>query len=316
MRVAVWEYCTATGFGAHPDHPAHRLWQLGRSMRDALTADFAAMPNVQAWGSPASSAPWQEQLHTLSYAADWIVPIAPEQNGLLAEVVARLTPGTARCLACSLASIQLTSDKFRFAQHLEQAGIATPRTWLVSHRPESLGYPCVVKPRDGAGSFATFRLDSASDWPVVLAQAAAVGVDLTTGIVQPWIAGVGVSVAFLCGPSGNWPIATTEMRIGPRLEYLGGVSPAAARLEPRAITLAKAALSTVAGLCGFVGVDLLVGETGCAEKDFVLEVNPRVCASYPGLRQRAKGNLAAEMLKIVANHEPAWIAWSPDRVSW
>ncbi len=128
-------------------------------------------------------------------------------------------------------------------------------------------------------------------------------------IVQPFVSGLAASVAFLCGPSGNLTLPATEQHLSDdgRFHYLGGRLPLAPELAERARHLAGWAVASVAGLRGYVGVDLVLGET--VEDDAAIEINPRLTTSYVGLRALAESNLAEAMLEVAAGGATRKLTW-------
>jgi len=65
-------------------------------------------------------------------------------------------------------------------------------------------------------------------------------------------------------------------------------------LNERAQQLALRAVGVVAGLFGYVGVDVVLGASNDADR--VIEINPRLTTSYVGLRRLARFNLAEMLL--------------------
>ena len=66
-------------------------------------------------------------------------------------------------------------------------------------------------------------------------------------------------------------------------------------LKKEAFLLAEKVAESFAGLCGYIGVDLILGQTGVS----VVDVNPRLTTSYVGLRQVSRFNVAEAMLDAV-----------------
>jgi len=99
-----------------------------------------------------------------------------------------------------------------------------------------------------------------------------------------------------------------------RFRYHGGRCPLPRDLDSRARKLALAAVHLVGDARGFVGVDLLLDTSG-AQKDWVVEVNPRLTTSYVGLRALCTSNLAAAWLAVVSGELPSPLpAWHPGTV--
>lgn len=290
-RVFVYEYCTATGLGRDQSDPAHSLFREGRAMRNAVAADFAAVPGV----AMAESAD----------EADWAVIIAPEFDGILAKTTGAIG---CRLLGPSPDAVAVTSDKLALA-HLWQAnGVPTPRTVPIDLFDE-VGFPCVFKPRDGAGSEDTFRCERTSvDRRIVHLRR-----DM---IAQPFVPGRAASVAFLVGPRETVALPPTFQHLSDdgRFAYLGGELPIPPDLADRAVALGRQAIDSVPGLLGYVGVDLILGDAADGSADVAIEINPRLTTSYVGLRALTDENLAGAMLRVASCEPVGDIAWKPGPV--
>ena len=247
--------------------------------------------------------------------ADAALVIAPECDGALERYACRLEQLGAVSLGCDRRSIALCADKLAMARHFEAVGIATPPTvpFLVN---EPIETPAVIKPRFGAGCENTFLWRSVDDF--------ARGPTEGEWVVQPFVDGTSCSVSLIVsGSSGreatrDHHIGTGTRSPGPaptesgrehrkiplmagrqcisqhgqpiRLRYDGGHMPLDAALWDRAMDLSTRAASTVPGLSGFVGVDLVLAEN--PNEDVVIEINPRLTVSFVVLRHLAKTNLA------------------------
>jgi predicted ATP-grasp superfamily ATP-dependent carboligase len=66
-------------------------------------------------------------------------------------------------------------------------------------------------------------------------------------------------------------------------------------------------------LAGYVGVDVVLGDTEDGSQDQAIEINPRLTTSYIGLRRLARDNLAEALLALMAGQHvpsPRWHAGS------
>jgi predicted ATP-grasp superfamily ATP-dependent carboligase len=325
MRVFVYEHTCATGGEALAG-----LRVEGRAMLAAVLTDFAKLrdvvPATLVAADVGSVGEWptrvvyseevQAAFHEEARAADWTLVIAPETDGVLTDWRRVVEEVGGRLLGPSAAATALAADKYRLAEHWRQHGVATPPTTLGPTSAAALTFPVVCKPRFGAGSQATFRLDAPADLAAALDAAAAEGFvhDL---IFQPWIPGLAASIAWLVGPAERLPLlaATQELSADGRCTYRGGRLPLSADLALRAVAASRPAVESVPGLLGYVGVDLVLGAAADGSDDWAIELNPRLTTSYVGLRALAVDNLAGAMLRVAAGERLEPIRWRSGEVS-
>ncbi|MBY0461089.1 MAG: ATP-grasp domain-containing protein, partial [Gemmataceae bacterium] len=239
--------------------------------------------------------------------------IAPETAGLLARCAETVEDEwhRGRLLGCTREAIELTSDKLTLAHHWKAHGVRTPATSDRAPTPCEL-FPVVWKPRDGAGSADTFLIRDRFE----LAAALATSGPQRPMILQEFVHGKAASVAFLCGPHEAIPLvpAFQTLSADGRLKYLGGELPIPPDLATRAVTIARAAVGCVPGLFGYVGVDVVLGDSPDGSGDHAIEINPRLTTSYLGLRRLAGFNLAAAMLAVARGEPVAPAPWKNEVV--
>lgn len=289
MKVFVYEHVTANGIGRDPASPWHSLYIEGNAMLAAVRDDFAAVPGVEVLLGSAG------EFDVLATTANWSFVIAPESDGILAELYRRVQQLGGRWLGCSAPAIVLATDKIALFQHWQSLKLPTPETVRFPKRPSR--YPAVMKRRDGCGSDGTRLIRTEWDWPA----------ETDGWIAQPFIAGQPASVAFLIGTNQTIALPPTFQSISDdgQFQYRGGSLPIPADLEARAEALARRGIESLPGLFGFVGVDLILGDA----KEWLLEINPRLTTSYVGLRALAKSNLVECLLKL-AGGGSASIEWN------
>ena len=211
----------------------------------------------------------------------------------------------------------MTADKLALGRHLAERGIPTPacRPYVEGEEGNGLGFPLVWKPRHGAGSQATFLVDSAAELLACAAAARAEGY-VGEAVIQPFVPGTPASVAFLVGPRQRLALLPAEQHLTAdgRFRYRGGALPLAPHLAERAVRLGERAVDAGQGLQGYVGVDVVLGDAPDASGDHVIEINPRLTTSYVGLRALATGNLAEALFAVVEGHETPAMTWRPGRV--
>ncbi len=237
--------------------------------------------------------------------SDATLLVAPETDGILQDYCRRAVEAGARLISPSERAVAAAANKLRLAQFLSDAGVPTPLTRPLTAGqtlPSDFPYPAVVKPVRGAGSIGVRLVPtpSGADRPTE-------GERPSERVLQEFVDGVPASVAFLCGPSGRWPLVPCRQQLtgDGRFRFGGGTLPLPEPLAGRATRLADAALShTLPRVVGYVGVDLVLGDEPDGARDVVIEINPRVTTSYVGLRVAARGNLAAAMLAVADDGQP------------
>ncbi len=315
MLLLIYEYLTAQGIGQAPDSPAHGMYLEGRAMRDALVEDFSRIPGAKVFAFPDESAPvGHESFEDMCHHSDWTVLIAPEFNGCLTGLAEDVERVGGNLLGPTSQAICLSSDKLSLFHHWRKHRIPTPAT--TDREPISCeAFPVVWKPRDGAGSTMTFRINSAQD---VVRVKAIIKTENYRGpmVIQEYISGQPASIAFLCGPGGNIPLlpGTQLLSDDGRFSYLGGQIPLSPVLADRAVKLGQKALDSVAGLRGYVGVDIILGSPEDGSQDYAIEINPRLTTSYVGLRKMADFNIAQAMLQAATNSLQISMKWKAGRV--
>ncbi len=322
MKLFIYESLSAGGLG---DDAPQSLRAEGRAMLTAAAADFGSVAEV-------STLLWRDDIADISGVrclrtsvgdephrfaaaigdADAVLIIAPEFDDILAQRSEHVLVRQRRLIGCQPAAIRATADKFALAQHWANRRVPTPATCLAAVEAPAT-FPVVLKPRDGAGSQATRLVTDAAAWPSQLAEAIREmpGRDF---LVQPFHPGKACSVAFLVGARQTVSLVPTEQTLSDdgRFQYRGGRLPLSADEARRAVDLATIALDGIAGLAGYVGVDLILGHDG---HDVVIEINPRLTTSYIGLRALCRDNLAAAWLRVLDGERDVRLSWRVGPVS-
>ncbi len=321
MNLFLYESLSAGGLG---DDAPRSLCQEGWAMLSSAAGDFAKVAHVSTLLSGevadipgirclrTSAAEERRRFAEMIAESDAVLLIAPEFDDILARRSEQVLTQGRRLLGCRPDAVRATADKFALARFWGDRSVPTPLTDIASNEPPR-SFPVVLKPRDGAGSMATRLIVDAASWSDHLAAARAEmpGSEL---IVQPYHPGKACSVAYLVGPRQTLPLVPTEQRISNdgRLQYLGGRLPLTADEARRAVELATAAIEGMAGLAGYVGVDLILGGDGT---DVAIEVNPRLTVSSIGLRALCRDSLAAAWLRLLDGERGVELSWRPGPIA-
>ncbi len=320
-RIFVYEYLSGGGepggsaessgteLRTDPQTESHsELLAAGLSMRDAVSADLLELDHCEVSVAACESTgpvpdgaravvprSGESALDFVARQADmhshvWV--IAPETGGVLAQLNRCVDP--VRWLGCDGPAIELTSGKRNTLLRLAHAGITTPLAF--EHAPEIVRW--VVKPNDGAGAIDT-RLHATEeaaleDWSSRSRAGSPV-------VVEPWIEGETLSLSLMCrdGQAELLSINRQHLTIDADglLSYDGvdvDVTPVCGPRGAPLNALARAIGRAVAGLRGFVGVDV-VWHVRCGP--VAIEINPRVTCAYVGLSRVLDRNLGAETLR-------------------
>ena len=247
--------------------------------------------------------------HALT-TVDAALVVAPETDDILPSLLERVEQAGVINLGSASAAVRFVSDKHTLAQRLAAAGIAVPAGALgLEHARRMLEKfgAIVTKPNRGAGCIDTHVCRSRADLASLPCR--------TDWLVQEHVPGLAASAAFIVPRSGRpIPLRAGTQGVGierhseaGRLTYSGGQLPLRPDLESRAIGLGLAALEHIAGLHGYVGIDLILGER--PENDTLIEINARPTVAYAGLRRLAHFSIPGLM---VGN--PVCIEWQPGAV--
>ena len=314
-RVLVYEYCTAQGLGRSESDPAHSLFREGKAMRDALLADLQSADDIEAISIDEADGDPEDAIRDGADGCDWVVVIAPELDGILERCSDAVWETDARLLGPAVETIRLTADKLAMYERWDEFFLPTPPTWTIEDWTGKR-FPVIWKPRRGAGSTATFRLNSTEDVEAIRTAATAEGYPDAKLVVQPFAHGLPASVSFLVGPDDAIPMIPTFQLISAdgRFRYQGGELPIHPDLAERAVELGRKAVECTPHLLGYVGVDLVLGESPDGSRDVVIEINPRLTTSYVGLREAARFNIAEAMVKVASGEEIPEPRWKPGRV--
>ena len=298
MHILLYEYTTSGGLTGSAEGSEYRsLLREGTAMISTVTADFAAggkhrvqvlrdarLEHLRFPGCEVADVRAGEDVRLLMQhagQADGTLIIAPETEGVLVDRCRLVLESGGRLLDPSIEFIELAADKHLTAEHLRAAGVPAPRGCEITagqELPLDFDYPAVLKPRDGCGSQGVRLIASRG-------AAASAGCVTSPSRLETFHRGLPLSVSFLCGPGIQHALPPCRQILSNdgRFTYLGGVLPLPAYLATRAQSLAAQALAAFPTACGYVGIDLVLGESPDGSQDCVIEINPRLTTSYVGL---------------------------------
>ena len=303
MRVFVYEHLSGGAAGDGCDE----LLAAGREMRDAVVTDLlrtgdcavsvAAGPHAMEVPAGARALRPPPGVDAAAFVATqarqhecvWV--IAPETGGVLRQM--RRVVDAERWLGCDAAAIELTASKRATLARAAEHGVTTPLAFATS--PATRRW--VVKPDDGAGAVAT-RVHNTH---------AAARDDVDTrrqhgeaAVLEAWVAGEPLSLSLLCGAGRVELLSVNRQQLAVDafgvLSFSGVLVNALPGDDARIGILrawAHALAGAIAGLHGYVGVDLV---WHAQRGPVLIEINPRVTMAYVGLSAALNRNVAAAVL--------------------
>jgi predicted ATP-grasp superfamily ATP-dependent carboligase len=312
LQVFIYEWVVGGGFlgrkDSLPESLPESLLLEGGAMLAAVAEDFSRLRSVEVHSIVQSSlkplpnsaatqhvvesaADRDRTFDKLAAFCDATVIIAPEFEGILLGLSRRAVKAGGRLMSPGPEFIEVTSDKHETVIRLHAAGVRVPEGMVLmpgEMSPASIGYPAVLKPIEGAGSLGVQRLDSPRPAPSISGAYR----------LERFVEGSPASVAVVCGPESCVPLEPCTQRLATNgsFAYLGGSLPLSEFQRERARALALKAICSLPSTVGYVGVDLIIGNT--EEDDAVIEINPRYTTSYVGLRAATARNLAKLVLDM------------------
>jgi len=232
--------------------------------------------------------------------ADAVLIIAPENEDVLFNLTLMAEQASCYVLGCSSEAVKSASSKLQTADLLFKNKIPCIETALLNDKivtENQSGW--VIKPDDGVGAENCYycadkkELDKLKD-----------SINIVGFVIQEFVSGMPASFSMICYQGKAQLLACNEQMFSFILDsstrkgvlqklVVNGLLEQWAVFNSIAQDIAKAD----EGLFGYVGVDLIVTETG----PVVVEINPRLTTSYAGLRQSLSLNPAELIISIWQN---------------
>ncbi len=231
----------------------------------------------------------QQQIHESIQKDDIVWLIAPETDHVLGDLANAFLTSGGQLMGCSPDSIRLTSSKTATWKCLNENGIDTVTCTTSDEVLPGSETGWVVKPDDGAGAEDTYHFQDKDELTHYLSQ------DFETQrIVQPYVAGEPLSLSLLCFQGDVSLLACNRQYIERTADgfTLTAIGVNEIIDDGRLQSLAKQLAAAVPGLAGYVGVDLIRTNN----RDWVLEINPRLTTAYAGISQSIGINIAEMIL--------------------
>ena len=286
MRLLVTEFITGGGLANHPLPDS--LKQEGLLMLKSVLADCSHIDGIElvtTLDSRASddidgvesysiddSEGYMLEVFKIASQCDYSWVIAPESEGVLESMVARLTEKNVTTINCDSESIRMTGDKIKCVSHLLKSGLNTTLN-LSRQETQQYSHKVVMKNRFGvgceglrvchSGQHALKHIDDFNQW-----------------VVQPYVKGEQISLSLLCW-AGEARILSCNKQIffGEDEPRLKSCQVNAVAINNELMELSNNIAQVFPGLSGYVGVDLIHTN----DSYVIVDINPRLTSSYVGL---------------------------------
>lgn len=279
IKLLVFEYACAGGPGGEP------FLEEGRAMLEALLNDLRGEDFLEVSTLPAIKSGGTENEFITAVEkeirkADAVWIIAPERGGILHRLVHLSVSLGKKVVGAGLEAIERCSDKLSLASKLN-GKILMPKTELFSGR--FARFPCVVKPRFGAGCEDVFMIKT----PASLKSLKAENDEF---IIQDFVDGEHLSAGVLSRGNGSKLLGVCRQKIktGKKMRFNGLTGPLDYKRTGTLEELIAVIIKNVPGLGGYWGIDFIdrQGEL------FLIEINPRLTSSYPIYSKSCGFNIA------------------------
>ncbi|HET6756165.1 MAG TPA: ATP-grasp domain-containing protein [Burkholderiales bacterium] len=292
MKIFVYEHVTGGGLAGAP--LPQSLAREGEAMLRALARDLAGVRGVEIVTCRDSRFPPIEfprvfECERCLREADAVWPIAPETDSALENISRKILNRGKILLGSEPETVHIAASKLETSRVLAEAGIAVAPTYHPEDRLPDSDTGWIVKPDDGAGCLDTLLFFSRAE--------AMRHAHISKHVVQPFVLGEPCSLSLLCRRGEARLLSCNHQRIeinDGTVQFLGCdvacVSDETGVLSKLASRIGRA----LPGLWGYCGVDFVKTENG----PVIIEINPRLTASYAGLSDALGKNVAGMVLDL------------------
>jgi len=308
MRVFVYEHITAGGLAedswdlSFTAQGFAMLSSLARSLNHAGHEIIVAfdsrinetlIPHTARRERVSSSSDWSGAIGALSEDADSAIVIAPEDEGILTNVVAKIRAHGLDVVGPETETTTLCSDKVRCTELYSDLSLPVPTTVSadldsIVDKSSGISFPAVLKPAVSSGATHTSRVSNENELePLVNQLRNSLGNSRV--VLQEFVEGVDSSVSLLVNNGQMRVLSINRQFISlGRLDtisgYHGGECPFTHPASETAVSSARKIVESLQGLRGYVGIDFVLQ----GKEAVPMDINPRVTVSAVGI-ERTRG---------------------------
>lgn len=227
--------------------------------------------------------------------ADAVWPLAPESQGLLADIAQQVLDQNKQLFLSSPTTVKLCSDKLATYQSLIADKIPCVETLAFDQNSSPNQFPIsVLKPIDGLGCEGSIVVDNPQQFEQLKSE-------LIDYIVQPYIAGQAVSLSCLFKQGQGWLLTCNQQQIQlsqQQFHLTACVVNVHTRYHEFYQNLIAKVAKALPELWGYIGIDLI--ETA-EQGPLLLEINPRLTTSFVGIYPATGINVAEQVIQLLTN---------------
>ncbi len=303
MKILILEYATASGL----NDPS--LCSEGHAMLSGLINDFKARNADYLLSKDAGfQAKHCNPIEIEEDLIDWLeknielydacLPIAPEEDLIFFEITELIEKKDVKVIGSDSDAVSICSDKFKMYEALKDDIniIKTEKIFFdeIDNYNPSFENKKVIKPADGVSCSGVNVVNSFDELKMA---ASSMQTTLPYFVVQDFIDGISASVSLLSNGEEAIPLSLNLQKIqfeDNGVKYNGGEVPFDHEMGLDAKQVAKEAVESINGLKGYVGVDLILGDTV-----HVVEINSRLTTPYIALKDLLDFNLGEAIFESV-----------------
>jgi len=301
MNILIFEYITGGGLVGEA-LPAS-LVNEGKLMLNAVVEDFSELADVQVsvmrdyrlLRNPcvndehivSAERGYIEVIDAWSTHIDALLIIAPESGNILSSLCEKYSNREFTLLNSTAESIALVGNKLDTFEYLQGYGVSQIPTYRIENIESVEAGRVIIKPKDGVGCENIHLLTTTQP----LSEVINLG-EMKNYIVQPYIQAQSASLSLLCWQGECRVLSANIQKLietDVSLELKECVVNALERNN--FIEFSNKLIKSLPGLKGYIGVDILITNN----EVLLVEINPRLTASYVGLKS-ALGTNPAEWL--------------------
>ncbi|MFW9847160.1 MAG: ATP-grasp domain-containing protein, partial [Candidatus Thorarchaeota archaeon] len=233
---------------------------------------------------------WNNAIETLSDSADLGLIIAPEDDGVLVDVLQRTRKRGLEVVSPDTETVAYCSDKINCAGLFEELSLPVPKMIFgtindLLNDYQELKFPVVLKPAISSGATCMFVANDVGSL-LQIAHRPEVEGKLASFILQEYVDGVHSSVSLLTNNGKSHVLSVNRQNISVGASeanpgYHGGESPFDHPAAKKATTYARKIVSSLSNLMGYIGIDFVLK----GEEAYPMEINPRLTVSALGLER-------------------------------